>query len=86
MLTQEVPFKGLLGVQIAWLVVVEGEVNFQDVQPLYLLKTCYFKLRKNLNCNIYNHVYRVYVYRQVIVSKREIPMLHVLVLVNKYLF
>ena len=27
MLTQEVPFKGLLGVQVAWLVVVEGEVN-----------------------------------------------------------
>ncbi|XP_020620971.1 mitogen-activated protein kinase kinase kinase MLT-like isoform X2 [Orbicella faveolata] len=25
MLTQEVPFKGLLGVQVAWLVVVEGE-------------------------------------------------------------
>ena len=27
MLTQEVPFKGLLGVQVAWLVVVEEEVN-----------------------------------------------------------
>ena len=27
MLTQEVPFKGLLGVQIAWLVVVDEEVN-----------------------------------------------------------
>lgn len=26
MLTQEVPFKGLMGVQIAWLVVVDGEV------------------------------------------------------------
>ena len=26
MLTQEVPFKGLMGVQIAWVVVVNGEV------------------------------------------------------------
>ena len=27
MLTQEVPFKGLLGVQVAWLVVVDEEVR-----------------------------------------------------------
>ena len=30
MLTQEVPFKGLLGVQVAWVVVQEEEVNERD--------------------------------------------------------
>ena len=34
MLTQEVPFKGLMGVQIAWLVVVDGEVL---VESLYYI-------------------------------------------------
>lgn len=31
MLTQEVPFKGLMGVQIAWLVVVDGEVLVESL-------------------------------------------------------
>jgi len=35
MLTQEVPFKGLLGVQVAWLVVVEGEVNIHRLLVMW---------------------------------------------------
>lgn len=35
MLTQEVPFKGLLGVQVAWLVVVEGEVNIHKLLVMW---------------------------------------------------
>ena len=39
MLTQEVPFKGLLGVQVAWVVVQEEEVNERDfVNPKNILK------------------------------------------------
>ena len=39
MLTQEVPFKGLLGVQVAWVVVQEEEVNERDfANPKNILK------------------------------------------------
>ena len=50
MLTQEVPFKGLLGVQVAWLVVVEGEVNQTAnmvCQSSITVKNCLLKSKTN---------------------------------------
>ena len=39
MLTQEVPFKGLQGFQVAWAVVEKEEVNVRDfVNPKNILK------------------------------------------------
>ena len=59
MLTQEVPFKGLLGVQIAWLVVVDEEVQCTASVYPFNSQECQKYLPNSVWQNIENKYYCV---------------------------